>query len=97
MSANADIMTETLGWAATTVIVGSYFCGRADTLRRVQMAGALMWLLYGLLIEAYPVVVANVLVIAAAAWTITRSRDRAPEVVPGAGGKPAAASVNRAV
>jgi hypothetical protein len=59
MSANADIMTETLGWAATTVIVGSYFCGRADTLRRVQMAGALMWLLYGLLIEAYPVVVAK--------------------------------------
>jgi hypothetical protein len=39
------------------------------------MTGALMWVLYGLLIEAYPVVVANLLVFGAAAWTITRSRD----------------------
>ena len=62
-------MTEYLGWSATAVFVGSYFSSRADAIRLVQMLGALMWVAYGLLIGAYPVVVANVLVCGAAAWT----------------------------
>jgi hypothetical protein len=41
-------------------------------LRATQMLGALLWVLYGVLIGAPPVIVANVLVIAAAAWTATR-------------------------
>lgn len=71
-------MTQYLGWAATAVFVGSYFCGRPEQLRRVQMAGALMWVLYGLLIGAAPVVAANVLVLGAAAWT-TRQKSLVPE------------------
>ena len=67
-------MTEYLGWAATLVFVASYFCTRAAVLRRVQMAGALMWVMYGLLIGASPVIAANLLVVAAAAWT-ARGRD----------------------
>jgi hypothetical protein len=65
-------MTEDIGWAATAVFVGSYFFGRADAIRRVQMAGALIWVVYGVLIDAYPVVAANLLVFGAAAWTMTR-------------------------
>ena len=61
--------SDCLGWAATFVFVASYFCGGASALRRTQMAGALMWIAYGSLMRAYPVVVANVLVFAAAAWT----------------------------
>ena len=60
---------ESLGWCATVVFVASYFCGRPSALRRTQMAGAAMWIAYGGLMNAYPVVVANVLVLAAAAWT----------------------------
>jgi hypothetical protein len=60
---------EYLGWSATFVFVASYFCGRPSALRRTQMAGAAMWIAYGSLMKAYPVVVANVLVLAAAAWT----------------------------
>ena len=60
---------EYLGWAATAVFVSSYFCARAETLKRVQMAGAAMWIGYGVLIGAVPVVAANVLVFGAAAWT----------------------------
>jgi len=41
---------------------------------RVQMAGALMWVTYGLLMGAPPVVVANVLVLAASAWKGLRAR-----------------------
>src|SRR5262245_13899212 len=66
-------MTEYLGWAATGVFVASYFCARPFLLRSVQMAGAAMWVCYGILIGASPVVVANLLVLAAAAWT---ARDR---------------------
>jgi len=64
---------EYLGWAATAVFVSSYFCARAETLKRVQMAGAAMWIAYGLAIGASPVVAANLLVLAAAAWTARRA------------------------
>ena len=66
-------MVEYLGWAATSVFVGSYFCRRAEALRAVQIVGASMWVAYGLLIGASPVVGANLLVVAAAAWTAARS------------------------
>ena len=67
-------MTAYLGWVATAVFVGSYFCARPEHLRRVQMVGALMWVLYGVLIGAAPVVAANVLVLGAAAWTGRRQK-----------------------
>jgi hypothetical protein len=64
---------EWLGWTATAVFVGSYFCGRASLLRAVQMSGALLWVIYGTLIRSTPVVVANLLVLSAAAWTLLRA------------------------
>ncbi len=72
MTLGHTAMTEVLGWAATAVFVGSYFCTCARTLVRVQMLGALMWTAYGLLVGAPPVVAANLLVLAAAAWKSRR-------------------------
>jgi hypothetical protein len=69
----SHVWIESLGWLATGVFVGSYFFARPALLRRVQMAGALLWVTYGVLINATPVVVANVLVFSAAAWTATRN------------------------
>ena len=63
---------ELLGWVATAVFVGSYFFTRPSLLRGMQMFGALLWVTYGVLINAFPVIVANVLVLAAAAWTTLR-------------------------
>jgi uncharacterized protein with PQ loop repeat len=54
------------------VFVGSYFCLRPSVLRGVQMLGAALWVVYGVLINASPVIVANVLVFSAAAWTMVR-------------------------
>jgi hypothetical protein len=65
---------ELLGWLATAVFVGSYFFARPAVLRAVQMFGALLWVSYGVLIGASPVVVANLLVFSAAAWTAMRRR-----------------------
>jgi hypothetical protein len=67
---------EYLGWGATAVFVGSYFCLRPSLLRGVQMAGALLWVIYGVLINASPVIVANILVFSAAAWTMIRAKSR---------------------
>jgi hypothetical protein len=63
---------EYLGWAATAVFVASYLCKRPAALKRVQMAGAAMWVAYGVLIQATPVVAANVLVFTAAGWALAR-------------------------
>lgn len=67
-------MTESLGWVATAVFVSSYFFARPAALRAVQMLGAVLWIVYGLLINATPVIAANALVFAAAAWTFARRR-----------------------
>ena len=67
-------MTDTLGWVATALFVGSYFFKRPALLRIAQMSGAALWIVYGVLIGAVPVVVANGLVLAAASWTSIRVR-----------------------
>lgn len=66
--------TEMLGWVATAVFVSSYFFKRPALLRAAQMIGACLWILYGAIIGAIPVVVANGLVFGAAAWTLLRAR-----------------------
>jgi hypothetical protein len=72
----SQIWIECLGWAATGVFVASYFFARPTFLRGVQMLGALLWVVYGVLIHASPVIVANVLVLSAAAWTTLRKPPR---------------------
>lgn len=67
-------MTESLGWLATTVFVSSYFFRNAEALRAMQVMGAVLWIVYGVLIGASPVVVANLLVGGAAGWTVIRAR-----------------------
>ena len=68
----SQVAIDMLGWTATAVFVGSYFFARPVLLRSAQMLGALLWISYGVLISATPVIVANVLVFSAAAWTALR-------------------------
>ncbi len=71
-------MSDWLGWIATGVFTSSYLFKRADSLRLVQMIAALMWIAYGVLVGAPPVVVANLLVLGAAAlatWSARSTRD----------------------
>jgi hypothetical protein len=60
-------MSDWIGWTATAVFTSSYFFKRAGSIRLVQMIGAMMWLGYGLLVDARPVIVANLLAVGAAA------------------------------
>ena len=59
-------MVDSIGWLATAVFMGSYFPKHSTTLRRIQGVAACLWALYGVLIHALPIVVANVLVAAVA-------------------------------
>jgi hypothetical protein len=61
-----------IGWVATALFVSSYFFKEPATLRRVQGIAALAWAAYGVVIHALPVIVANVIVASAAAWTSFR-------------------------
>src|SRR5580765_5652897 len=63
------VMLSTIGWVATAVFSASYFFRAPGTLRRLQAAAACLWILYGVAIHAWPVVIANVIVAAAAALT----------------------------
>ena len=58
-----------IGWIATAVFSTSYFFKGASTLRWIQAGAALLWVIYGLLIHAMPVVAANVIVASAAVWS----------------------------
>jgi uncharacterized protein with PQ loop repeat len=53
---------EWIGWVATAFFASSYLFKKPQTLRTVQAAAALLWVAYGLIIQAMPVVVANVVV-----------------------------------
>jgi hypothetical protein len=71
-------MSDLIGWAATALFAASYFCREPRTLRRVQAVAASVWIAYGVLIQAWPVIVANVVVASLAvgsSWT----RRPAPE------------------
>lgn len=73
---------DAVGWMATAVFVASYFFSRPATLRGLQMLGAALWLIFGLLIASKPVIVSNVLVFSAAAWTLMRQRATSRSVSP---------------
>jgi uncharacterized transporter YbjL len=71
-------MVDWLGWAATAVFLASYGCKDQKRLRLVQAGAALLWAIYGTIIAAIPIVVANLLVAAAAVYSsLNRSGPRA--------------------
>ncbi len=76
-------MTDWIGWLATAVFMSSYFAKQPTTLRRIQGVAASLWALYGVLLHALPIIVANVLVAGVAvATSFRRVSDAGPPEVP---------------
>jgi hypothetical protein len=71
---------DLIGWTATAVFVGSYAFRHPDRLRQAQMVGAAIWIGYGTLMHAAPIIVANLLVLGAAGWASWRQSTRRPQV-----------------
>ena len=63
-----------IGWVATVVFCWSYFFKHPVALRRMQGVAAILWVIYGVAIHAWPVIVANVLVSAMALFSSGRRR-----------------------
>lgn len=75
----SGLMLSWIGWVATAVFASSYLCKQQATLRRVQAAAAVLWVIYGVLIHAFPVVVANAIVASVALFSsFGRQERRAP-------------------
>ncbi|MDX2266644.1 MAG: YgjV family protein [Bryobacter sp.] len=68
---------EWIGWVATAAFTSSYFTKNPFIIRLIQAGAASLWLAYGFIIGAQPVIVANVLVLAAALLTLRRSQSQA--------------------
>jgi hypothetical protein len=73
------IAVESIGWIATAVFASSYLWKRPETLRRVQALAAVLWVLYGLVIHAVPVIVANLIVAGVATISSLRQQGPMPE------------------
>ncbi|MEK7833881.1 MAG: YgjV family protein [Acidobacteriota bacterium] len=69
-------MFEWIGWVATAVFAISYFCRKPAMLRRTQALAALLWIGYGVIIKAPPVIVANVVVAAMALFSSFQRDER---------------------
>jgi hypothetical protein len=65
-------MVDWIGWLATAVFLSSYFAKQATALRRIQGIAASLWALYGILLHAPPIIVANILVAGVAVATSFR-------------------------
>jgi hypothetical protein len=60
---------DVIGWIATALFLASYSCKDPKKLRLTQAAAALLWVAYGIVLHAVPIVVANLLVAAVAAYS----------------------------
>jgi Bacterial inner membrane protein len=63
------MMTDWIGWVATAIFLASYACKSPRTLRLVQAGAALLWVAYGAVLHATPIVVANLLVAGVAVYS----------------------------
>jgi hypothetical protein len=62
-------MIDAIGWTATAIFLASYSCADARKLRLMQAAAALVWVVYGAMLQAIPIIVANLLVAGVAAYS----------------------------
>ena len=53
-------MIDTLGWIATTVVVGSFAIQDVRKHRIINMSGSLLWIAYGFLKQDNPIIFVNI-------------------------------------
>jgi hypothetical protein len=58
-----------IGWLATAIFLASYVSKDQGKLRRIQALAAVLWVTYGAILHAVPVVVANLLVAGVALYS----------------------------
>jgi hypothetical protein len=64
-----QLTPDWIGWLATAIFLVSYSCKDQGKLRRVQALAAVLWVVYGSILHAVPIVVANLLVAGVALYS----------------------------
>jgi uncharacterized protein with PQ loop repeat len=55
-------MLDFIGWVATILIIISFIFRDIYKLRLFSMIGAFLWIVYGIMANAYPIIILNVVV-----------------------------------
>ena len=53
---------EIVGWIATFVVIGSFLVNDMLKLRSINLMGATLWLIYGIIASSYSIIFLNVVV-----------------------------------
>ena len=53
---------EIVGWIATFVVIGSFLVNDMLKLRSINLVGATLWLIYGIIASSYSIIFLNVVV-----------------------------------
>ncbi|HXY69542.1 MAG TPA: hypothetical protein VEH62_08835 [Gemmatimonadales bacterium] len=77
-------MIDAIGWVATALFASSYLFKQPVVLRRTQALAAALWIVYGAIIHATPVVAANLIVAGLALWSSFGPPARRPVPEPAA-------------
>lgn len=85
-------MIDAIGWTATLIFLASYSCADPRKLRLMQAAAALVWVGYGVMLHAIPIIVANLLVAGVAAYSAVQGLRLARKRMPSERITPAAAA-----
>jgi hypothetical protein len=67
-------MLDGIGWVATALFATSYLVKTTRMMRRVQALAALLWVAYGVWMNAPPIIVANVIVATLALYSDWKDR-----------------------
>lgn len=69
-------MLSYVGWFATAMFAGSYLFKEPKSLSIMQAMAAIVWIIYGVMIGAFPVIVCNVAVALMATFAAYRYSQR---------------------
>ena len=53
---------ELVGWVATFVVIGSFLVNDLIKLRSINLVGATLWLIYGIIASSYSIMFLNIVV-----------------------------------
>lgn len=56
-------MTEQIGYLASIVLLISFMMGNLRTLRWINLLGCFLFILYGILIGKFPIIITNVAIV----------------------------------
>jgi uncharacterized protein with PQ loop repeat len=73
MNMEDSLITNVIGYMAPATLVVSFFFKNIRILRSINTVGCILFVAYGLLISAYPVVVANLIIAVTNVYYLTKT------------------------